>query len=48
MTYTITVTMEVPDVQAEDLDEAINFVTEEIEGAFAQRVHFTGQHGTEL
>lgn len=42
-TYHVIVTVEVPDVEAEDIDEAINFVTETIEDGFAQSVQFCNQ-----
>lgn len=45
-TYTVTVTIEVPDVEAEDVDEAINFVTEAIEDGFSQTVQFSRQNAT--
>lgn len=42
-TYHVIVTVEVPNVEAEDIDEAINFVTETIEDGFAQPVQFCNQ-----
>lgn len=42
-TYQVTVAVNVPDVEAEDADEAINFVTEAIEDAFDRPVTFDGQ-----
>lgn len=42
-TYQVIVTVEVPDVVAESDDDAINFVTEEIESVFDRLVSFTGQ-----
>lgn len=41
--YQVAVTVHVPDVEAEDDDEAINFVTEAIEDAFDRPVTFDGQ-----
>lgn len=46
MEYEVTVTVTVPDVEGKSEDDAINFVTEAIEDAFAQRVDFTGQRAT--
>lgn len=45
-TYNVTVTVEVPDVEAEDVDDAINLVTEAIEDTFSQTVSFSGQTAT--
>lgn len=45
-TYTVTVTVEVPDVEAEDVDDAINFVTEAIEDGFDRTVSFRNQTAT--
>ena len=45
-TYEVTVRVTVPDVEAGDLDDAINFVTEAIEEAFSQRVSFDHQNAT--
>lgn len=47
-TYQVVVTVEVPDVEADDVDDAINFVTEEIESVFDRLVSFTGQRATRL
>lgn len=41
--YHVIVTVEVPDVEAEDEDDAINFVTEAIEDVFVQPVQFCNQ-----
>lgn len=41
--YQVAVTVYVPDVEAEDDDEAINFVTEAIEDAFDRPVVFDRQ-----
>lgn len=46
MNYEVTVTVTVPDVEGDDADDAINFVTEAIEDAFAERVDFTNQRAT--
>lgn len=43
-TYNVIVTVEVPDVEAEDVDDAINLVTEAIEESFSQRVSFSNQN----
>jgi hypothetical protein len=43
MAYQVIVTVEVPDVEAETVDEAINFVTEEIESVFDRPVSFSKQ-----
>lgn len=45
-TYQVSVTVNVPDVEAEDADEAINFVTEQIEDAFDRPITFDGQRAT--
>lgn len=42
-TYHVIVTVEVPDVEAEDVDDAINFVTEAIEDGFNRPVSFSNQ-----
>lgn len=44
--YEVTVTITIPDVEAEDADDAINFVTEAIEDSFSQRVEFRNQTAT--
>lgn len=44
--YEVAVTVTIPDVVADDEDDAINFVTEAIEEAFAQRVNFSDQRAT--
>lgn len=46
MGYEVTVTVTIPDVEGDSEDNAINFVTEAIEDAFAQRVDFSGQRAT--
>jgi len=46
MGYEVTVTVTVPDVDGESEDDAINFVTEAIEDAFAQKVDFRNQQAT--
>jgi len=43
MTYEVIVTVNVPDVEAETEDDAINFVTEAIEDAFDRLVTFSNQ-----
>ena len=45
-TYQVIVRVEVPDIEAETEDEAINFVTEEIESVFDKRVSFDQQSAT--
>lgn len=46
MEYKVQVTVTIPDVEGDSEDDAINFVTEAIEDAFAQRVDFRGQRAT--
>jgi len=46
MSYEVTVTVTVPDVEAETEDDAINFVTEAIEDAFDRLVSFGNQRAT--
>ena len=46
MTYEVTVTVTVPDVEGDDEDDAINFVTEAIEDGFWQRTDFRDQRAT--
>lgn len=41
--YEVIVEVTVPDVQAESIDDAINFVTEQIEEAFDRPVTFDRQ-----
>jgi hypothetical protein len=43
MAYQVIVRVEVPDVEADSEDEAINFVTEAIEDAFDRPVKFDKQ-----
>jgi hypothetical protein len=46
MIYQVSVTVDVPDVEAETADDAINFVTEEIESVFDRLVQFRNQNTT--
>jgi hypothetical protein len=47
MAYQVVVTVEVPDVEAESEDDAINFVTEAIEDSFNRLVSFTDQRAVD-
>lgn len=47
-TYQVIVRVEVPDVEAETEDDAINFVTEAIEDAFDRLVSFDMQRTIQL
>lgn len=47
MAYQVIVTVEVPDVEAETEDDAINFVTELIEDSFDRPVSFSKQSATD-
>lgn len=44
--YQVVVTVVIPDIEAEDADDAINFVTEAIEDSFAETVEFMNQTAT--
>jgi hypothetical protein len=45
-TFEVTVTVTIPDIEGDDADDAINFVTEAIEDSFAERVEFSQQRAT--
>jgi hypothetical protein len=46
MTYEVTITITVPDVESGSEDDAINFVTEAIEDSFLQQVQFRNGRAT--
>lgn len=46
-TYHITITVEVPDVEADDPDDAVDAVRQEISSAFAQPVRFVSSNAVE-
>lgn len=43
MNYQVTVTVNVPDVEADSPDEAVKFVTSEIASVFDEPVNFTSK-----